>query len=70
MERQQKVAHEDLLKSGIKYGFKSKQRGELMEERIGGLDIWDKYDRRVICKGLYMLKDASHVEERHVCAVW
>ena len=38
-KRLQKVAHESLLKSGRKSGFKWKQMEEFMEERICGLDI-------------------------------
>ena len=52
-----------------KTGFKWKHREELSEERIDGLDIWDKHGCRVSCKGLYMLEDASHVEERRICIV-
>ena len=33
-----------------------------MEERIGGLDVWDKHGRKVICKGLDIIEDASRVE--------
>ena len=43
---------------------------ELLEERIGGLDIWDEHVHRVICKGLEMLEDASYEEERCSCVLW
>ena len=39
--------HEDLLKPGKKDGFKWNQREEFMEDRIGSLDIWYGYGRRV-----------------------
>ena len=51
----QEVAHEVLLKSRRKYEFKWKQKDELTEERIVGLDIWGKHGHRVICEGLEML---------------
>ena len=35
-----------------------------MEERIDGLDIWDKHCGRVSCKVLEMLEYVSHVEYR------
>ena len=56
LEIPQEIFHEVLLKSGIKHGFKWKQREEFMEERIGVLNIWDKHGFRVICKGLDMLE--------------
>ena len=40
-----------------------------MEEHIGVLDIWDSHVCSLIYKGLYMLEDSSHVEERHICVV-
>ena len=65
----QEVAHEVLLKSRRKYEFKWKQKDELTEERIVGLDIWGKHGHRVICKGLEMLQEDYHVEERRICVV-
>ena len=59
-----------MLKSGRKYRFNWKQREDLMEECIDSLDIWDKHGCRVICKGLEMLEEASHVEERCSCIIW
>ena len=41
-----------------------------MEQNIGGLDILDKHGRRMICQVLYIIEDASHVEERRICVVW
>ena len=43
---------------------------EFTEERVCGLDIWDKHFCRVSCKVLEMLEDAYHVEERKNCVVW
>ena len=54
-ERPQEVSHEVLVKSDIKFGFKWKKRGELMEERIVDLSVGDKHGRRVSCKGIYMI---------------
>ena len=56
MERPQDVTHEFLLKPNSKSGFKCKQREYLMEERIDGIDIWDKHGHRVIYKVLEMLQ--------------
>ena len=41
-----------------------------MEEHIGGLDIWDEYGGKFSCKGMEMLEDTSHAEERHNCVEW
>ena len=41
-----------------------------MEERIDGIDIWDKHGHRVIYKVLEMLQQASHVQERRKSVVW
>ena len=59
-----------MLKSGSKSGSKCKQVEEFMEERIYGLDIWDKCGHRVICKGLKMIDDNSNVEERRIFVIW
>ena len=41
-----------------------------MEERIDGLDIWDDHGHRVSCKGLEILEESSHAEEKRRCVIW
>ena len=65
-----KAVHEDMLNYGSNTGFKWKQREELTEERIYGLNVWDKHSRRVTCKVMGIIEGAYHVEERHRCVIW
>ena len=46
-----------MIKFGINTRFRLKERGQLTEERIVVLDVWDDHGRRVTCKGLDMLED-------------
>ena len=43
---------------------------ELTVERIGGIYVWNKHERRVSCKGLDMIEDALHKAERRSDVVW
>ena len=58
------------MKSRSKNGLKWKQSQQLMEELIGVLDIWDDPGRKVSCKVLEILEDASHLKEIRSCKIW
>ena len=52
------ILHEDFYEVphdlGNKTWYKWKQRGDLIEEFIGSLNIWDEDGCRVICKSMKM----------------